>query len=269
MPSPGLAQTPATRRSVATLRAVGALMIREMATRYGRSPGGYLWAVLEPMGGILILALGFSLLFRNPPLGNSFLLFYATGMLPFTLYQSVSLAVGRSIQFSRALLMYPSVTWADAVLARFVLNALTELLVVVILVVGILAITDTRAVLDPLPIGAALGLALLVSLGVGTLNCALFGLFPVWAQVWSIITRPLFIASGIFFIFDDLPPVVQDILWWNPLIHVVGLMRMGFYPTYPGHYISVGYTVVVSLLMLFFGVLLLARYHRTILNDDR
>ena len=43
-------------------RTVMALMLREMSTTYGRSPGGYLWAVLEPLGGIammtLILAVG-------------------------------------------------------------------------------------------------------------------------------------------------------------------------------------------------------------------
>ncbi|WP_260008654.1 hypothetical protein [Leisingera sp. M527] len=60
-----------------------------MSTRYGRTPGGYLWAILEPMAAILFLAIGFSLVIRSPSLG-SFLLFYATGFLPFNLYQSIS-----------------------------------------------------------------------------------------------------------------------------------------------------------------------------------
>ncbi|MEL6475009.1 MAG: sugar ABC transporter permease, partial [Pseudomonadota bacterium] len=34
------------RRRFASLRSIIALMLREMATSYGRSPGGYLWAVL-------------------------------------------------------------------------------------------------------------------------------------------------------------------------------------------------------------------------------
>lgn len=267
---PGAPLRPARRgtaRRFATLRSVAALMIREMATRYGRSPGGYVWALLEPVGGILILSVGFSLLLRNPPLGTSFVLFYATGLLPFQLYQTLSLTVGRSISFSRALLMYPAVTWVDAVLARFVLNLLTGLLATVVVGVGILVLIDVRVQLDPGPIVLSLALATLVGLGVGALNCALFGLFPVWVQVWSILTRPLFLASGLFFIYDDLPPVAQNILWYNPLIHVVGLMRTGFYPTYMGAYISPVYTALVSLLCLFFGVLLLARFHRHILNE--
>jgi len=265
------AQTPRVHRGVdrrfATMRAVAALMIREMATRYGRSPGGYLWAVLEPVGAIVILAAGFSLLLRNPPLGNSFLLFYATGFLPFQIYQTVSLTVGRSVQFSRALLMYPAVTWVDAVLARFVLNALTVLLASGLVLASILLATDTRAVLDPGPLMASIGLALLVGAGVGVLNCVLFGLFQVWVQIWSILTRPLFLASGVFFLYDDLPAVAQDILWYNPLIHVVGLMRAGIYPTYAGDYLSPGFAASVGLICLFFGVLLMARFHRYILNE--
>ena len=41
-------------RSFASLRCVIALMLREMATTYGRSPGGYLWVMLEPIAGIAL-----------------------------------------------------------------------------------------------------------------------------------------------------------------------------------------------------------------------
>ncbi|SDY83529.1 ABC transporter permease [Citreimonas salinaria] len=254
-------------RRFATLRAVSALMIREMATRYGRSPGGYAWAVLEPVGAILILSLGFSLLMANPPVGKSFLLFYATGFLPFQLYQSLALTVGRSVNFSRALLMYPAVTWVDAVAARFTLNLLTELLATVLVGAGILLAIEARVTLVPGPMLGSLAIAALTGLGVGVLNCALFGLFPAWMQIWSILTRPLFLASGIFFIYDDLPPAVQDVLWFNPLIHAVGLMRTGVYPTYAGNYLSPAYAAGVGLVCLFFGVLLMSRFHRHILNE--
>lgn len=267
---PPPAQQPIHRetRSFATLRAIAALVLREMATRYGRSPGGYVWAVLEPLGGIIILAVGFSLVIRNPPLGNSFVLFYATGFLPFGLYQSLSGHIMRCINFSRALLHYPSVTWVDAVLARFSLNLLTELLVMILLLGVLLNITNTLVILEFGPIFLSIALAALLGLGVGVLNCALMGLFPIWAQIWSIVTRPLFLMSGIFFLQESLPPLVQDILWWNPLSHVTALMRVGFYPTYRGDFVNLPYVAGFGLICLFFGVVLMGRYHRDILNDN-
>jgi capsular polysaccharide transport system permease protein len=245
----------AARRSFRSLRAIAALMLREMATRYGRSPGGYVWALLEPLGAIAILAIGFSLIIRSPSLGNSFLLFYATGFMPFILYQDLSNHVARSVNFSRALLYYPVVTWVDALAARFVLNTLTGILVAAIVLGLVSLFTETRMTLDLVPILRAMALAILLGGGIGVLNCALFGLFPVWMQVWSIATRPLFLVSGVFFLYEDMPATAQSILWWNPLIHIIGIMREGFY------------VALTGLLALFFGVVLMGRYHRDILQN--
>lgn len=256
-----------TNRSFATGKAITALMIREMATRYGRSPGGYIWALIEPMGMIFIMAIGFSLMLRSPPLGNSFILFYATGYLPYTLHQSLSKSIARSISFSRALLMYPAVTWVDAMLARFVLNALTGILVTLCICAALLAVTDTRVALDGGPILMSFGLACLLGLSVGVFNCAVGGIFPVWKQFWSIVTRPLVLMSGVIFMYEDIPGNAREILWYNPLVHVTASMRDGFYPTYNPDYISVTYCVLFSLVFLFIGVVLMARFHRDILNN--
>ena len=105
------------------------------------------------------------------------------------------------------------------------------------------------------------------SLSVGLLNCALFGLFPVWMSIWSIITRPLFFVSGIFFVYESMPASVQIFLWFNPIMHLTGMMRDGFYAVYSPSYVSITFVLSISLVFMFFGVLLLFRYHRDILND--
>jgi len=243
-----------------------ALILREMSTRYGRTPGGYAWGILEPLAAILVLSLGFSLIIRTPALGSSFLLFYATGYLPFDMYQNLSNMVARAINFSKPLLQYPAVTWVDAVLARFLLNSLTSILVSAILLTGILTVTETQTVLSLPPIVTAMALAMILGLGVGVLNCVLIGLFPLWELTWSIITRPLFIASGIFFLYDTMPPLAQELLWYNPLVHITGLMRTGFYPTYTAAYVNEFYVLGVSLVLLAMGLILMGRYHRDILN---
>ena len=72
------------------LRVLFALVVREMSTKFGRSYGGYIWAIAEPLGGIMLLNLAFSLTVRRPPLGTNFPLFYATGIMPFFLFTGVS-----------------------------------------------------------------------------------------------------------------------------------------------------------------------------------
>ena len=254
-------------RSFPTSRTILALILREMSTRYGQSPGGYLWAVLEPLGAILILALGFSLLIRHPSLGTSFILFYATGFLPFSVYQNVQNAVSRALNFSRPLLMYPTVTWLDALIARAALNILTGVMVSYLLLAGILVLGRSNAVLDIGPVILAMAMTALLGIGIGAMNCLLIGMFPAWEVIWSIISRPLFLASGILFVYEDLPRTIQDYLWYNPLLHIVGEMRRGFYPMYSPEYVSPAYVILVSVGLLAFSLVLLRRYYADILDQ--
>lgn len=241
-------------------------MLREMATTYGRSPGGYIWAVLEPVGGVAILSLAFSLMFTSPALGTNFPLFYATGLLPFMAYSELAMKLGQALRFSRPLLFYPSVTYLDAVLARFLLNALTQMAVFYVIMTGILVIFDTRCILNVPAILNALGMAMALGLGVGTLNCFLLTKFALWERIWVILNRPMFIISSIFFLPESIPPPFRDILWFNPLVHVVGQMRRGFYATYDAPWISALYIYGISLGALVLGLIFLGRYHRELLN---
>lgn len=249
------------------LRSVAALMLREMATTYGRSPGGYLWALLEPVAAIVLLSLVFSVAFRNPPLGSNFMLFYASGYLPFMMYNDVAAKIGGAIRYSKPLLAYPSVTFIDAILSRFLLNCLTHMVVFIIVMAGVVEFYGLHLILNFPAILQALCMAAALGLGIGTLNCYLVSTFAVWAQVWGILTRPLFILSGIFFLLEGTPEPFRTVLWYNPLSQVISQMRAGFYVTYDARLVSPLYVYSIALACLLFGLLLLYRYHRDILND--
>lgn len=266
---PQLAQPQLARPSAAvrTVRTIAALMLREMGSTYGRSPGGYLWVIAEPIGVVVVLSIGFSLLLRSPVLGTSFILFYATGYMPFSVYSDLALKTQMALTYSRPLLAYPGVTWLDALLARFFLNLITGATVSALLFAGILILVETQTVLDIGPILTGMAMAACLGLGVGTLNCVLFGLFPVWRQVWGVVTRPLFLASGILYLYEDMPKLVQDILWWNPLIHVVGWMRTGFYPTYHASYVSLSYCFGLGLGLLALGLIFLRAHYKRVLEQ--
>lgn len=249
-------------------RTIIALILREMSTTYGRSPGGYLWAVGEPAAGIALLSVVFSYAFSTPAIGNSFPVFYATGFLPFMLYLDVSKKVAGSIAFSRPLLMYPAVTYVDAIIARFAVNLVTHIMVFVLVTAALVFFFDPQVSLDFAAIIFSLTLAAVLALGVGVLNCLLIALFPVWESVWSIINRPMFVISGVIFAFKDIPQPLRDWLWFNPLVHVVGQMRMGFYPTYDGSYVSRVYVLGFGLVMLALGLALLRFFRRSILGEE-
>jgi len=257
---------PQSPRKFKTARTILALVLREMETTFGQSPGGYIWAILKPVAAITLMSFIFSLAFRSPSIGTNFPIFYATGMLPFMLFNETANKTAKALKFSRQLLQYPGVRYMDAIIARFLLNLLTHLMVFYVVMTSIHYIYDLGVFLDLPAILISLAMAAALGLGIGCLNCFLMSMFPVWEQLWGVLTTPLFIISTIIFTFEVVPANYREYLWYNPLVHIVGLMRRGFYPTYDATYVSVTYVFGVALVTLVFGLIFLKRYHREILN---
>lgn len=250
-----------------SLRVILALMLREMGTTYGKSSLGYLWAVLEPIGAIAVLSFAFSVAFQTPPVGSSFPLFYATGYIPFMVYNTMQNQVGATVRENTQLLFYPRVTYMDAIISRFFLVSLTQFLSAVIVFGGIILLDSVNQRLDIGAILLGFGVAILLGLGMGVLNCVIIHLVPSWRHIWSILTRPLFLISCIFFMFDTLPIWIQNILWWNPLIHIIGITRVGFYSVYEGGYIALAYPLAIAGVTLFLGLALLRRHAANLINS--
>lgn len=251
--------------ALAAARSIAALALREMGTRYGRRPGGYVWALLQPLGVIIVLAFGFSLLAHSPSLGTSFLLFKGTGLLLLQLVTALSHTVGHAISYSRALLFYPRVTWVDAVIARFLLNTLVLWVVTTLILFGIILYDGVTLMPDWGRIALAMGLGTLLGLGLGCLNCFLFLRFPVWQNLWGMITAPLFLISGVIFLYEEMPPLAQQVLWFNPVLHITGLMRDGVYAGYAPGYVSVAFVGACAVVPMVLGLLLLRQHHRDLL----
>lgn len=248
----------------ATVRTILALVLREMTSTYGKSPGGYIWAVIEPVAGITVMAFIFTLFLRSPPLGSNFMLFYATGLLPYMMFISLSNKVSQTLNYSRQLLSYPRVTIIDALAARVILNVTTQLMVSMIVLGGILTYFETGTTFYLPAILQAYAMAAAIGVAVGTMNCFLIASFPIWGNIWSVLTRPLMILSCVIHLFDSTPQPWRDYMWYNPLIHVVGTMRSAFYIGYDAQYASPTYVFGVSLVIGLLGLLFLSRYYRTL-----
>lgn len=247
-----------------TPRVLLALMIREMITRYGRSWGGYVWAVLEPAGIVTVLAFALGAFLAKPPLGDSFALFYATGYLVFYFFNQVAGQSGTAIAVNRELMQLPMVRPLDAVVARFVLTFLTLICVCLLIFGTLVVLNDVRV--DIVRALRALATVSVLGLGVGTVNAVVFTFVPVWRQIWAMLSAPLMIMSGTFFLFTSMPAWIQNILIWNPLIHVTGEMRAAFYPGYRDDYVSLIYAGGVGVTLVVIGMALVLRNHTALIE---
>lgn len=243
----------------AHFRVVGALLIREMSTRFGSKPGGYVWAIIDPAGHIAFMSLIFMAITHTPALGKSFALFFATGYLAFQFYAAMAGFLNGAVKANRTLLSYPNVAPIDTIVARYILQAGTTS-VVSFCVLGVILLTvDQPVYLNwPAIIEAAFA-ATVLGLGIGIFNNVATLRFPLYEQVFNIINRPMFLISGVFFLPDALPAPVRDIVLLNPLVHVVMLFRKGFYPEYRAEMMNMTYLYSFALTILFMGLLLFTR----------
>lgn len=236
------------------IRVVSALLIREMASRFGNKPGGYIWAILDPAAHIAFLSVIFMSIAHAPALGPSFPLFFATGYIAFQFYQAVVGFLNSAVKANQALLSYPNVAPIDTIVSRYLLQLGTTTFVAVC-VLSVLLLTTHRppAIYWPYVIEAAFA-ASLIALGVALFNNVFFNLYPAYEQLFSIVNRPLFLVSGVFFLPDAIPHPYREILLFNPLAHVIMLFRKGFYPEYRAMGLDMNYLYLFAFSAIFIGL---------------
>lgn len=249
------------------LRVTAALIVREMSTRFGSKPGGYLWAIFDPVAHVALMTLIFQAIARMPALGLSFPLFFASGYLPFAFYQRMSGFMSGTVKANKALFSYPIVTPFDAIVSRFILQLMTDTLVTIVILVMILELGRVTQPIDIAGMIEAAGAAALLGLGTGTINIVMFARFPLYEQIFSIINRPLFLISGVFFLPESLPNPFRDFLLYNPLVHVIMWFRASIYPEYRGDVLDKGYVIEFALVCCVLGLLLLTASMREIRED--
>lgn len=167
----------------------------------------------------------------------------------------------------QTLLGYPSLTYFDAILARFLLTSLTHVWVFVIVTTGLVAFVGFQPIFDPIRVLNSLEMAMALGLGIGTLNCFLFSMVPIWVQAWNIITKSSFFISDVLFLFDSSPHPFDQYPIFNPLVHVVGEMRQGFYTNYEGSYVEPLFVYLGAFAAFAVGLPMLNQFNRTILNN--
>ncbi len=204
---------------------------REITSRYLGSVGGMAWALLHPLALLAIYALVFQAVFkvRFAELDQfPFVVFVATVLWPWMAFQEGLMrgtqavvqhaALVKKVPFPHELLVYAAVT------ATFVVHFVGYALVCAVLA---LMGSDLH--------GSALGwvLAWLLLLYVFTLALAL-GLATVQVflrdveQVLSQVLMVLFYATPILYPLSLVPPWLQDVMRWNPLMQVLDSVRQAW-----------------------------------------
>lgn len=235
-------------------RIIGALIMREMRTRFGERQFGYAWALIEPLVQIGILVAIFSALGRRPALGTSFETFFLNGYVAYSLYTQISNRAAAAITANKALVSFPPVKNMDTVWARIILEIATgmtsfSLLVAIFAYFGIPIIPH-----DIVQYFFGFSTVILLGAATGIFNAALNPIFGWWQLIYGWLSQLQYFFSGVFFLADSLPPGARYYLMWNPLAHGIIWVREGFYDGYESPVLEKWYPLLIAAVLAILGL---------------
>lgn len=240
------------------MRVTYALILREIKSRFGEQRLGYLWALVEPILYIVILASLYSLRGSHAVHGMGLSLFLVTGFSSFFLFRNLMTACSRALSANKQLLTYPQVQFFDIILARVLLEFATSILNFIIIVSGIY-LMGIDSVNIPSPLGVLAGFVMMALFGIG-LGLVFSSVFPIFPSIQplseALLGRPLFFTSGVFFSADMIPEPARGYMLLNPLFQVIEYIRGSFFAGVDTSNFNPEYCIGFLVVLLFMGLLM-------------
>jgi len=236
------------------IRVIHAILMREILTRYGRHNIGFLWLFVEPM----IFTLGVTAMWTalKTVHGSSLpiVAFAITGYSCVLLWRNMPGRTIMAIEPNLSLLYHRPVKVMDIFWARLILEAFgaTTSFFVLVNVFHFLGLLewpeDVLQVIFGWILLGAFGMGLALFLGARSIKSELV------EKLWHPASYLIFPLSGAAFIVDALPPMLQKIVLWIPMVNAAELIREGYFGrTFEAHY-SIPYLVISTLFINLVGI---------------
>jgi ABC-type polysaccharide/polyol phosphate export permease len=246
------------------IRVIGALMVREMLTTYGRKNLGFLWLFLEPLIFVFSIILLKNLIFGTHIKGTipvyGFLL---TGYVVFMLLRRAIGFVGGAAQSNRGILFHRNVKVMDLFYARFLLEFLSLSFVLIFLNFWFYFFN-----LMPLPndflktsVGWIFLGFIIFSIGL-ILSYATFKI-PLLRRNRFLILILITPFSGALTMLNWMPPQQREIVSYVPVVHAMEIFREGYFGNINAIY-SINYFLFSSVLIFFIGLIVTKKVRRNL-----
>lgn len=231
---------------------VGALLMREIHTRYGRDNLGYIWMFLEP-------ALLTAAVIGIHTAGHSYdaggvepVPFVIIGYTTFILFRTIFTRADRVLEANAPLLYHRQVSLFDMVFARALLELGSILFVLAVLLAVAIVAGFAEPPVRPLAMLAGIALLWLWSLGLAMLIAAATVENRIVEKFVHPIGYILLPLSGAFYMVDWIPGAYREAVAWFPMTQMFELIRYGHFRDAPDTYVQPVY------LMFAVGAVILA-----------
>ena len=249
---------------VSQILVIGALLRREIATRFGTYHLGFFWMLFEPLLSVIVLGLIIGTITSRSVKDIPYAFFLLNGLMQLNLFRAAWSCGLNAAGANQGLLVYSSVNALDPFIARFLYQLLTTVFsVIVFCVIGIwmgveLSLVNLHIVLAAYLLSWLCGCGLGLIFGVANFhNNELQKLVPV-------LQRPLLVISCVLTPCSTLPPIARKFLLYNPLVHTIELSRKALFPYYSIPELDLAYPAASAIVLLCLGLTLYRNNRNTL-----
>lgn len=237
-------------------RVVGAILIRDMRTRFGRSHLTYLVAIGWPLSHLIGLVVTFVMVNRILPFGSDSITFIATGGLPYILCLYPARMMAMTFMQNMPMLAFPIVHPLNLVIARMILESLNAFSVVLLFAFGLWA-TGAEVVPQDIPAAlTAIYASVFFGISIGTFTIVLRAVLKTPGYIILIMTMiGLYLSSGVYLPATPSSETMRTLIGLNPLFQLVQWTRSAYFDTYNSVPLDKQYVLLLSSFLLLMGLL--------------
>lgn len=233
---------------------IGALLMRELHTRYGRENVGYLWIFLEPMtlaGAVALLHIRGG---SSHETGIAPIPFAILGYTLFIMFRGMVTRAEGTLEANMPLLYHRRVTIFDMMFSRALLEGASTFVTFLVLI-GFVTIIGMASPPDrPLEMLTGVLLMFWFSFAVSLLICAWTHDNRLVARFVHPITYILMPLSGAFYQLVWIPEPYRTWLTWFPMPTIFELLRYGQFRAAKDTYVDIPYIIGCCLLLTYVGM---------------
>jgi capsular polysaccharide transport system permease protein len=245
-------------------RVIGALLMREIITRFGRHDIGFLWLFLEPMLFTLGITTLWSLSGATHGSNLPITAFALTGYSSILLWRNSSGRVMKAIEVNQSLLYHRNVRVIDVFSARIILEICGATASIILLTILFISLNLIKPPSDVLTVIIGWFLLAWFAFSLSLIVGAISERSELLERVWHIITYLMFPLSGAVFMVTWLPSRVQEMALWIPMVHGTEMIRHGYLGSAVRTYEDPWYLATVNLVMLLIGLALVKETGRRV-----
>ncbi len=252
------------------LSVIKALFLRELNTRISIGKSGLFWTFFEPFFQIFIfISIRVAIVSNgsNSVTTFDYAIFMASGFIAFNMFKNILSGATGAFAANKALFNYKQVKPIDTIFGRLLLEVfLSSIIVLLFLFIGFLFGYNVEPQ-NIVMVFFAYVWILVFSFSIGLIVAIGNIFFVSIGKFVGMFSFALLIFSAVFFPINNIPPAVQEILLYNPLVHFMEMIHGYYIYELDDRFVDYQYMLYWTITPLFIGTWLYIKLEKRIISQ--